>query len=1530
MFYSDPHPSTPATPVRPSAGRLIQTLALLLILTLSLIGPRPLQAEPLILTVTTTADDGSQNSLRMILEMTNDSDDPDDPYIIQFHIPGSGPHIINLDAPLPAISSPVTIDGTSQPGFAGTPLIAIRPRAGNTNITNGLTLVAGNTTVRGLDISGFRNHGIEIASNGNNITQNTIAFNGSDGVRVTGGIDNTIMGNITYGNAGLNIDLGGDSVTPNDIGDTDTGPNNLQNAPVLFRATPDTKTGKVTIEGTLNSTPGRSFTLEFFVGSTCSTDNTGEGRVFLGQLPIVTGSQGDVTFTAFATIPSNSDTYVAATVTDSAGNTSEFSNCLPIIAANDVWPRATRLDLTGTSLPGATTEDLLALPGQSRWYKFRVYPHSQAIVTLAAREGAPLPANYDLALYSDIAEAAAQLSADTDQDLLRLGIEFSLTDHNFMQPTPDELNPQQLSPESYTAESFEPRNFSSAVIAPQAFAPQAFAPQAFAPQAFAPDMPSDPEAYTAAQVYSLIVVSALDGTAHEQISINTWNYSGDFYIRVTGRNGVYDPLRHFTLDVSLLANECNSIEPITDAATLAARLGNYRTIILTDMARIAGSSADKQRLQQRLNDLAARAEVRGVVVDIGAEARVRAARVQDDKHPTCPAARNQLADEIKDIIDRYRALNPLEYIVLVGNDDVIPFFRSPDLAPLGPESDYVPPVLDNTTSQASLRLNYVLSQDAYGASHTITSGAAPLPIPDLAVGRLVETPDDILVMLDAYLSTTDGIVSTPTTALVTGYDFLEDTALDVVAELQAGLGEGRTVNTLITPQHEPPTRSWTAAELRSKLLDSGRHDLIFLAGHFSSGSTLAADFRTTLDAAEVAASPTDFTNSIIFSAGCHSGYNVVTDHSIPHVTRKPDWPQAFARKGATLIAGTGYQYGDTEFVAYGEQLYLNFSQQLRTGTGPVAIGQALVAAKQSYLATTPRLQGIDDKTLRIATLFGLPMLRIDMPGARIDPPRPSSAFTLADAEVRTLAALPSGERNPGAILGLSTTDLNLPITLTAHTRTFTRSTNRSETVNVTYLEGPDGVVVNPSAPVLPLAIYDVSRSDTVLRGVGFRGGTFRDIPDTRPLVGAPATEIRGVQVSFPSEVFYPRLPWYLNLFDALVNADQGQTRLVLTPAQFKSNGPNTEIGTLRQFSAMRFRLYYNNNRQSYGQNTPALAAPPAITNIQTDAQAGTITFRATVTGDPAVGIQDVWVTYTATSGPFAGQWQSLDLVQTADSRVWEGQLVLDGTPAASIRYMVQAANGVGLVTLADNAGAYYTPGVDPANSGHTAELQPVTLEIVAPPISGAFGTPITLQARLTSDNGALPNQTITFALGSRRVRASTDQQGQATATLTLLGAPGDYDLSATFAGTHTYAAAFAPPRTFKIMRQDTRLTLAAIESRNRTGTAQSALPLPIAATLHSTDGQPLATRTIFFVISGNDEPVILPIITDFAGRAILDSVPLPPGDYTVTAYFGGTIPLPGEPFTLNDPRYNPVQATGTLTVSPPPRATIWLPIVFRR
>ena len=45
--------------------------------------------------------------------------------VIAFRLAGLGPHSINLLSPLPAITDPVLIDGATQPGYAGLPLVEL-------------------------------------------------------------------------------------------------------------------------------------------------------------------------------------------------------------------------------------------------------------------------------------------------------------------------------------------------------------------------------------------------------------------------------------------------------------------------------------------------------------------------------------------------------------------------------------------------------------------------------------------------------------------------------------------------------------------------------------------------------------------------------------------------------------------------------------------------------------------------------------------------------------------------------------------------------------------------------------------------------------------------------------------------------------------------------------------------------------------------------------------------------------------------------------------------------------------------------------------------------------------------------------------------------------------------------------------------------------------------------------------------------------------------------------------------------------
>jgi hypothetical protein len=181
---------------------------------------------------------------------------------------------------------------------------------------------------------GNNGYGIEISDGSNNIIggstagANAIAFNAGDGVRVLTGNGNQIGSNAFTSNTGLAIDIGPQGVTPNDSGDSDTGPNNLQNYPVLTAASLISN-GLTFVDGTLNSAPNTQFSVEFFANATADPTGFGEGQVFLGSVNMKTDANGNGTFTgSFAGLSVGQ--CISTTATDPALNTSEFSKCLSV------------------------------------------------------------------------------------------------------------------------------------------------------------------------------------------------------------------------------------------------------------------------------------------------------------------------------------------------------------------------------------------------------------------------------------------------------------------------------------------------------------------------------------------------------------------------------------------------------------------------------------------------------------------------------------------------------------------------------------------------------------------------------------------------------------------------------------------------------------------------------------------------------------------------------------------------------------------------------------------------------------------------------------------------------------------------------------------------------------------------------------------------------------------------------------------------------------------------------------------------
>src|SRR5262249_30006753 len=115
--------------------------------------------------VVSNVNDSGAGSLRQAILDANSLPNPD---TITFNIPGSGVHPILPLPPRPPLNGSVTLDATTQPGYAGSPVVEIDGSA-LPPTTHGLTLQVGDNVVRGLAIHGFQGSGILISGGGHNL-----------------------------------------------------------------------------------------------------------------------------------------------------------------------------------------------------------------------------------------------------------------------------------------------------------------------------------------------------------------------------------------------------------------------------------------------------------------------------------------------------------------------------------------------------------------------------------------------------------------------------------------------------------------------------------------------------------------------------------------------------------------------------------------------------------------------------------------------------------------------------------------------------------------------------------------------------------------------------------------------------------------------------------------------------------------------------------------------------------------------------------------------------------------------------------------------------------------------------------------------------------------------------------------------------------------------------------------------------------------------------------------------------------------
>jgi Calx-beta domain/Right handed beta helix region len=212
--------------------------------------------------IVTNTNDAGPGSLRQAILDANANAGPD---VISFNI-GSGPQLIVLVTLLPAITDPLTIDGTTQPGFSGAPIIEIHPD--RQVIGDGFRITAGNSVLRGLVLNRFRGHAVVIETGGGNVIEGNYIGTAPDGNEAEGSFSNGVFilsssnnrvggltaaaRNVISGNFGNGVHMAsgasGNTVQGNYIGVNASGTAALPNdsGVVLFNNAPNNTIGGTT------------------------------------------------------------------------------------------------------------------------------------------------------------------------------------------------------------------------------------------------------------------------------------------------------------------------------------------------------------------------------------------------------------------------------------------------------------------------------------------------------------------------------------------------------------------------------------------------------------------------------------------------------------------------------------------------------------------------------------------------------------------------------------------------------------------------------------------------------------------------------------------------------------------------------------------------------------------------------------------------------------------------------------------------------------------------------------------------------------------------------------------------------------------------------------------------------------------------------------------------------------------------------------------------------------------------------------
>jgi parallel beta-helix repeat protein len=685
----------------------------------------------------------------------------------------------------------------------------------------------------------------------------------------------------------------------------------------------------------------------------------------------------------------------------------------------------------------------------------------------------------------------------------------------------------------------------------------------------------------------------------------------------------------------------------TALATPAPIPSSTRTLILMNADRFGdqyGATAEANTLTS-LRTLAARPDVNGVILPIENNATVASAYGTLNSSPCSTSAANGVVRAINAYVDSIvstKNLKQLRFVVLVGADNQIPFARIADLTQLGNQSEYQSDLRfngnDNPASRAAAE-GYFLSDDAYGSFHPIPWNGNRLYLPDVSVGRLVETPAQIQNQIAQYVAA-NGVLN-PSSALVTGYDFTSDVA-KAIADSVAGRG---TATTRLIDFPNVTGDTWNRASLLNALNTGPR--VIGINGHFDHFRTLTAgnDIATTADFAATNVP----VGSLLFSLGCNAGQsipNVWITGTNPATT---DWAEALANKRSSAVLNSGFGYGDDTTIAYSEELMRLFAKNL---DGSMSVGQAFAFAKSQYYGGLTAISSYDLKSMQESVFYGLPMQRYGTSGVI---GAPSSATTAT-----TFAA------TPGSFSVTSTTpdpDTGLDSVQVPISPFIDKVADVRHTPDGDYYVGP-AVQETQFRPLEPTSgAFDMTFAGHKLHDAIVTSLKIEDLTGFNPVIERPLIDHDGPEPVVPDVAFPNDYVTTASAQTVLGPRDY----LVASGGRFVSDPSNPTIGTQRIYKNETLRAYYSNSTDF---------TRPEIDSVQAVAT-GSTAFRVVVASNDVAALYAMYL-------PTGSDTFKLKALSSTDGLTWTGHVSDDAT-----EWFVQAVDANGNVALSTFKGISY-------------------------------------------------------------------------------------------------------------------------------------------------------------------------------------------------------------------------------------------------